>query len=120
MILRSTEKLLLTGRKFPQMLIDTLEGIVLLQKFAGTDLTDALDSRHIIRSIPADGQHIDYLVRAGDTILFLEAGDVEKLIVATLLPGLDLEDMRLEQLPVILVGGHHIHVETSPGTALGH
>ena len=70
--LYSTEKIVLDTPEERKTAYDiAAESIVLLQQFAGPDLTHSLHSGHIVGGVAADGQQVDYLVRTGYAVLFL-------------------------------------------------
>ena len=120
MVPRSFEQLPLTGRQFIQMGINVLDTSVFAEQLSSPNFTDALHSGHIVGSVSAYRQDIDYLLRPLYAIPGTDGGNVQYFVLSPALSRLVLEDMLLYQLAVILVGGHHIHVETLPCAALCH
>ena len=103
-----------------QMLVDLFHGTVFRDQLAGSDLSDSFDSRHIVGRVPADGQHVDDLLWRLDSVLFTDFLDADDLVVKSALSWLVLPDVRLDQLPVILVWSHHVDIQPFPGAAFGH
>ena len=111
---------LLPRCQFVQMLVYLLDGTVLGDQLAGTDLADPLHSGHIVGRVPADCQHIDDLFRRIDSVLLTDFLDSDDFVVVAGLPRLVLPDVRFDKLPVILVRGHHKDIQPLSGAAFGH
>ena len=100
--------------------IDVLDAAVLGNQLPGAHLADALDARHVVRRVAADGEHVDDLDRVQDAPFLADGRAVDDLVVPAGLPGLVLENVLRDELAVVLVGRDHVHVHPFPRAAEGH
>ena len=111
---------LLARGELGQMGIYVLDTAVLGHQLSGAHLADALDARHVVRRIAANGEHVDDLDRVQDAPFLTDGRAVDDLVVTAGLPGLVLENVLRDELAVVLVGRDHIHVHPFPRAAEGH
>ena len=90
--------------------VDILQGTIFRDQFAGPDLADALDARDVVRSVSADGEHVDDLLRPVDPVTGADLRYADDFVIAAGTAGLVLPDMVGDQLTVILVRRHHIDI----------
>ena len=102
-----------------EMLINPFQRAVFANQFGGAYLSHAADARHVVGRISADGQHVDDLRRLGNAPFGTEFGDAPELRFRTVLAGFELEGMRTDELPVILVRSEHEHVQPFAGVLDG-
>ena len=110
MRLRLPELFLLPGAEFFQVGIDVLHAAVFGNELGSAHFSHTLNARHIIGRIPAEGQHVNYLRRAGDAPFLTKGLAVHQLRLRPALPGFQLEGVLSDELPVVLVRCDHIHV----------
>ena len=114
MPLGRAELLLLPHRQLVQMRVNPLDAAVLAQQLRGAYRSHARHARHVVRCIPADRENIDDLRGRRDLPLVAYLRNAQQLVLSPALARLDLQDVRRDQLSVILVRRHHIHLETFP------
>ena len=117
---RLLELRLLARGELGQMGIDVLDAAVLGNQLPGAHLADALDARHVVGRVAADGEHVDDLDRVQDAPFLADGRAVDDLVVPAGLPRLVLEHMLRDELAVVLVGRDHVHVHPFPRAAEGH
>ena len=111
---------LLAGRQLGQMGIDSVHRPILCDELGGTDFADALDAGDVVGRVAAEGQHVDHLRGRGNAPFLRQLGRTDDLVVPAGLAGLVLQDVRGDQLAVILVRRHHVDPETGGFCAAGH
>ena len=94
--------------------IYVLDRAVFRYKFPCTDLAHTFDSGHIVRGIPADGQHVYHLFRPFYAVFLANGLFVYQFALSAGLSGLVLNDMVGNQLSVIFVRGDHVDGKPFP------
>ena len=106
--------------KLIQMVVNALYRSVFGDQLTGSYLTHPFDTRDVVRSVSADGQHVDDLGRGLDAIFASDLIHPDNLVVASGFSGLVLPDVILDELSVILVRSDHVDIQTFPGASLRH
>ena len=106
------ECLSLLWSELVQMGINVFYGSEFCNKLSGTYLADAFDSRYIVRAVSADGQNLNDLFRALDSVFCAYLCYIDKFDISSGLARLVLYDIRRYELAVVLVRGHHIYFES--------
>ncbi len=117
---RLLELHLLPRCQLVQMPVDLFHGAIFRDQPARSDLSYTFDSWHVVGCVPADRQHLDDLVRRLDSVFSADFLHADDLVVVACLAGFVLPDVRLDQLPVILVRGHHEDIQPFCCTAFRH
>ena len=117
---RLLELRLLARGELGQMGIDVLDAAVLGNQLPGAHFADALDARHVVRRVAANGEHVDDLDWVQDAPFLTDGRAVDDLVVTAGLPGLVLENVLRDELAVVLVRRDHVHVHPFPRAAEGH
>ncbi len=102
------EKRPLLGSQFVEIVVNPLHAAVESEKFLRPDLSHALHSGHVVRSVAADCQIVNHLHGVVHAVFFADFRPVEQLALRTGLPRPELENPVRDKLPVVLVGSHHI------------
>ena len=66
----------LFGSEFSDMLIDIRYSAIFPYKLAGSDLSDSLDSGHIVRCVSAYSENLNHLLWSGDAVFLADLFNV--------------------------------------------
>ena len=88
------------------------------EQFLGGLLADARATGNVVGAVAHQAQQVDHLRDIFQLIFLEHLGDAQRLIVATELGAIHKDVVR-DQLAVVLVGRHHVDLESLKGGLLG-
>ena len=94
-----------------RVLQQVFDGFKFIQQFCGGLLPHSGTSGNIIGRIAHQSQQINHLKRIGQRIFFHHFLVVQYIKIVAAVLGFVNENMRLNELSVILIGSHHIDIE---------
>ena len=109
--LRRAERLLHARRQFGDVGVDVLHGAILRDQFPGADLSHAGHALDVVGGVAPDGENVDDMLGIRDAVGLAQARLVEDLGLTAAFSGFVLVDMVVDNLPQVLVRGHHVNVK---------
>ena len=105
------ELCLLPGGELAQVCVDVLQGAVFGDELGGAHFAHAVYAGHVVCCIATNGQHVNHLRGLRDAPLGAELGHAPHFCVRSAFAGFVLETVRADELAVVLVRRHHVHVQ---------